>query len=256
MKRKKRGGGGGGANWMDTYGDMVTLLLCFFVLLYSMSTIDEEKWKALVVSFNPNAVKTETVTSGNKGPNADPDTHEGDVIGISQEDIDQAMDALYETLKAYVAEQNAENTISVTRGDGKVFVSFNETVFFDPDDWALREESKPVLEVVGGTLSSAANAINEVRVIGHTAQGRPDKPNNPTVDRLLSAQRAANVLAYVQVNTTLDAARMISEGCGQWRPVADNSTPEGRAKNRRVEMIISGRNLQDEIVESIQQYWN
>ena len=41
---KKKGGGGGGANWMDTYGDMVTLLLCFFVLLYSMSTISEENW--------------------------------------------------------------------------------------------------------------------------------------------------------------------------------------------------------------------
>ena len=45
---KKKGGGGGGANWMDTYGDMVTLLLCFFVLLYSMSTVSEEKWRALV----------------------------------------------------------------------------------------------------------------------------------------------------------------------------------------------------------------
>ena len=43
MKRKK--GGGGGANWMDTYGDMVTLLLCFFIMLYSMSTINEEKWQ-------------------------------------------------------------------------------------------------------------------------------------------------------------------------------------------------------------------
>ena len=53
--KKKSGGGGGGANWMDTYGDMVTLLLCFFVLLYSMSTIDSAKWEALVMSFNPTA---------------------------------------------------------------------------------------------------------------------------------------------------------------------------------------------------------
>ena len=51
MKKKKSGGGG--ANWMDTYGDMVTLLLCFFVMLYSMSTLDKEKWIALVQSFNP-----------------------------------------------------------------------------------------------------------------------------------------------------------------------------------------------------------
>ena len=52
MKRNKKSGGGG-ANWMDTYGDMVTLLLCFFVMLYSMSRVDESKWIALVQSFNP-----------------------------------------------------------------------------------------------------------------------------------------------------------------------------------------------------------
>ena len=58
MKKKKSGGGG--ANWMDTYGDMVTLLLCFFVMLYSMSTLDKEKWIALVQSFNPTEEVTET----------------------------------------------------------------------------------------------------------------------------------------------------------------------------------------------------
>ena len=52
-KKKKRSEGG--ANWMDTYGDMVTLLLCFFVLLYSMSSIDSDKWELLVKSFNPDA---------------------------------------------------------------------------------------------------------------------------------------------------------------------------------------------------------
>ena len=55
MALKKKKGGGGGANWMDTYGDMVTLLLCFFVLLYSMSTISEEKWMLIVQSFNKDA---------------------------------------------------------------------------------------------------------------------------------------------------------------------------------------------------------
>ena len=53
MKRKKKEGGG--ANWMDTYGDLVTLLLCFFVLLYSISTIDQAKWIQIVKSFNPDA---------------------------------------------------------------------------------------------------------------------------------------------------------------------------------------------------------
>ena len=55
MKKRNKGGGGGGANWMDTYGDLVTLLLCFFVLLYSISTLDQSKWIMIVKSFNPEA---------------------------------------------------------------------------------------------------------------------------------------------------------------------------------------------------------
>ena len=254
MKMKKKSGGGG-ANWMDTYGDMVTLLLCFFVLLYSMSTISEEKWKMLVVSFNPDAAQTMTESSGNDGPNADPEELDGSGMGLSQVDIDNDMAQLYELLVTYVAAQQAEESISVSQGDGKVFVTFNQAVFFDGESWTLREESKPLLEMVGDMLSTVADSIEEVRVMGHTAQAHPNRPNNISVDRLLSAQRAANTLAYLQQFCTVDPARMISEGYGQWRPVASNDTAEGRALNRRVEMIISGRNLDEELASGIQNYY-
>ena len=254
MKMRKKSGGGG-ANWMDTYGDMVTLLLCFFVLLYSMSTISEEKWKMLVVSFNPNAAQTMTENSGNDGPNADPNELDGSGIGLSQVDIDEDMAKLYELLVTYVAQQNAQDNISVSKGDGYVFVTFNQAVFFDGDSWTLKEESKPLLEMVAGMLSQVSDSVDEVRIMGHTAQGDPNKPNNIAVDRQLSAMRAATTLAYIQQFCTVDPARMISEGYGQWRPVASNDTAEGRAQNRRVEMIISGRNLEKELEEGIQNYY-
>lgn len=254
MKMRKKSSGGG-ANWMDTYGDMVTLLLCFFVLLYSMSTISEEKWKMLVASFNPEAALTMTESSGNDGPNADPNELDGSGMGLSQVDIDEDMAQLYEMIMAYVADQNAQDSVSVSQGDGKVFVTFNQTAFFDGDDWHLREESKPILEMIAGMLSEVADSIEEVRIMGHTAQATPDRPNNITVDRMLSAQRAANTLAYIQQFCTVDPARLISEAYGQWRPVAPNDTPEGRAQNRRVEMIVSGRNLEEELANGIQNYY-
>lgn len=245
---------------MDTYGDMVTLMLCFFVLLYSMSTISEENWKALVMSFNPNAIPSPTLTTGGEGPNADDDSQGGnypdseEINEISQEEIDADIEKLYEELKEYSQQGGQANNISVTKGDGRVFITFNNTLFFDGESSVLREEAKPVLDKVSSTMDRVAASIDEVRVLGHTAQGTANRANNPQWDRTLSSQRAANVVVYIQMHSTLDPARLVSEGVGQWKPVAPNDTAANRAKNRRVEMIISGRNLENEMKDDILQY--
>ena len=260
MKKKKSGGGG--ANWMDTYGDMVTLLLCFFVLLYSISTISEDKWKALVQSFNPDARPTQSeIPPGNLGPSADNNNigpppveiteEQMEEIEEQQEDVDQMMDELYEMLKEYAEQEGAGNTISVTKGDGKVFITFNQTVFFDGESPALREDSYPILDKLSGIFNKAEPAIDEVRVLGHTAQGSPGKPNNPYTDRNLSAQRSANVVAYIQIHSNIKPARLVSEGIGQWQPIETNDTADGRAANRRVEIIVSGRNIEQEVRDGI-----
>ena len=250
---KKKGGGGGGANWMDTYGDMVTLLLCFFVLLYSMSTISEENWKALVMSFNPEAVLELHATPGGDGPSADGDGSGVAIEGekVTQEDIDMQMAKLYDAMQEFIEESGSQSTISVTEGEGKVFISFNQSVFFDGDSAVLRKEAYPVLQSVCEMLSEAAKVIDEVRVLGHTSQADPSRPNSVVVDRTLSSDRATNVIIYVQEHSSVEPARLISEGIGQWRPIASNDTPEGRAQNRRVEMIISGRNLEKELQDGM-----
>lgn len=253
MKKRK---GGGGANWMDTYGDMVTLLLCFFVLLYSMSTIDQQKWVQLVQSFNPDASHEPTEMKGNNGQLADPTGGaEGGGPQQTQEEIDTSIEQLYLDLKAYVAQQGAAENISVSKGDGYVFISFNDAVFFDGDSYVLRPDGKEVLNDVGTIIGKASSAIDELRVLGHTAQGDPNKPNNPTVDRFLSSDRATVVLVYLQEMGILDPARMISMGYGQFRPVADNDTSEGRAKNRRVELIVTGRDVTSTLGDGIEQYY-
>lgn len=253
--KKKKGGGEGGANWMDTYGDMVTLLLCFFVLLYSMSTISEENWKALVMSFNPLADTTLHATPGGDGPNADADESGAPIEQMpTQEQVDQDIEDLYQALKDYVSQEGKQSSITITKEGGQVFVSFNEAVFFEPEDYALVEESKPILETVGSMLSGVKDSIEEIRVQGHTAQGTPGVPNNPETDRFLASNRATEVVVYLQTHSEVDPARLIPESFGQWRPKADNNTYEGRSENRRVEMIISGRDIEKELEDGIQRY--
>lgn len=255
MKRKKKSGGG--ANWMDTYGDMVTLLLCFFVLLYSMSSISEENWKAVVMSFNPSAVRTPTETPGGEGPNADEDTAEGAPMQMpNQDEVDAEIEALYRALTEYVESEGAQSTINVQKdeAEGKIYVSFNQAVFFNGNSPTLREDSFPILDTISGMLTKAARAIDEVRVLGHTAQEVPDSPNNVQVDRSLSSDRATNVIIYIQEHSEVDPSRLISEGMGQWHPVAPNDTAEGRAQNRRVEMIVSGRNIEEELSGNVSNF--
>ncbi|NBJ90272.1 OmpA/MotB family protein [Acutalibacter sp. 1XD8-36] len=275
MKKKSGGGEGGGANWMDTYGDMVTLLLCFFVLLYSMSTVDENKWKALVQSFNPNATPAETeIEAGDShGPFAEandkePGVADPDVIKEAleaaqeamQEQINQQVDQLYDQLKQYI-EESGKN-IEITKGDGYVFLSLVDTVFFYPDKYDMLPEGKALLDNMGPVLKAAAPAIDEIRISGHTAQADPNEENDPEGDRMLSAERAAQVTYYLQQlcrptgdgKPGIEPARIVGQSYGQHRPIAVNDD-EHRKENRRVEMTITGKDLGNKLGDAVEQYY-
>lgn len=240
---KKKHSGGGGANWMDTYGDMVTLLLCFFVMLYSMSSMDQQKWMALVESFNPDA-ETQQTSGGSQATDQ-----------LTQEQVDADIQTLYQAMEQYVQQENLTSQVSITKGSGYVFVSFDDTVFFDGDSYTLLDEGKKILDQVAQSIAGVSDSIDEIRVLGHTAQASADKPNRPEVDRFLATNRAAVVTVYLQEKNIIDPARLVSVGYGQWRPVADNTTADGRAQNRRVELLVTGLDLQNGVGDDITQYY-
>ncbi|MCI9578504.1 MAG: flagellar motor protein MotB [Oscillibacter sp.] len=256
MALKKKSSGGGGANWMDTYGDMVTLLLCFFVLLYSMSTISEDNWKAIVQSFNPSAVLTPTATTGAGGPDADNNGTTGQMpVEEMQEQVEQDMASLLQQIQEFVQQENLQDAVTVSQDGGKIFVTFSQSVFFGGDSSVILKEAYPVLDSMCEMLSSVAESLDEVRIQGHTARAGTG-PNGVIKDRTLASERATNVVMYIQQHSDVPPSCLVSEGFGEWRPVAPNDTAENRAKNRRVEMIISGRDIEAEMEEQggIQQY--
>ena len=255
MKKKKSSGGG--ANWMDTYGDMVTLLLCFFVLLYSMSTIDQEKWMLIVQSFNKDAIVSTDDTP--RGPEGEDQDEGGSDMPMTQDDVETALDELFQYLQDYAQQDQLESSVAVSRGDGYVFISFNDAVFFDGDSYVLRSDGKEALDGIIPALTDAGPYIDELRVLGHTAQAAAHSPNNPTTDRFLASNRSTVVLLYLQENIPqeqLDPARLVGVQYGQWRPIASNDERETRSQNRRVELIITGRDLENTLSDSIKQYYS
>lgn len=253
MKRNKKSGGGG-ANWMDTYGDMVTLLLCFFVMLYSMSRMDESKWIALVQSFNPGYAVDEPSQIVVPGEIAnEPVT--GLPSALTQDQVEAALEELYVSMSEYAASAGLQDMVSLSKGSGYVFISFDDTIFFDGDSYVLKDGGKAILDQIAVPLAEASESINEIRVLGHTAQASPDRPNYVDVDRFLSSDRATVVTIYLQEKNIIDPARLVSAGYGQWRPIASNDTAETRAQNRRVELIISGIQPDSTEGDSLEQYY-
>ena len=128
-------------------------------------------------------------------------------------------------------------------------------MFFDGDSSALREEGKEILDQVSAVLAEASDSINEVRVLGHTAQARPNEPNEIVSDRFLASNRATAVTIYLQEKEIIDPARLVSVGYGQWRPVDSNDTAEERSHNRRVELIVTGLDVDSALGDEITQYY-
>ena len=247
MAKRKKSDGGGGADWMGTYGDMVTLLLCFFVLLYSMSTTSQDKWEILVKSMNPNAKEVSQIVI-----NEEPNDYENLVEGsIPPEEMDE-FDMLYYQLSQYVQQNSLETQIELSKGDGFTFITFRDNVFFDGDSYVLKEEGKRILDDFAIVINEAKDSIQEMQILGHTSQASPTEANEPVSDRFLASNRATQVLLYIQQKNILDPAKLVSSGYGQFRPISSFDTRESRSKNRRVEMLITKT---DSVVKSLDQYY-
>lgn len=245
--KKRKSGGGGGANWMDTYGDLVTLLLCFFVLLYSISTLDQAKWIQVVKSFNPDAKDVSQIA---EDPNIDAND---EVPGGVEAD---AFDDLFESLKKAVEEANLTSEVELFKGNGYTFITFRDNVFFDGDSSVIKTEGSEILGQFASILSEVSDSVKEIQILGHTTQADPNVPNNPENDRVLSAERAARVAAFIQQRTQVPPERIVPLGYGQWRPIAPFDTAENRAKNRRVELLITKSDAVEHTLEEYYQEMN
>lgn len=244
-REKKSFDQGGGNEWMNTYADLVTLLLCFFVLLFTMSSVEEEKWEALVRSFR-RLYGSEVVI---EDPNANVDP--GDII-IDPEDLGLPDDfgELAEYFQQVVEENNFAGDVQITGNDYVVFIQFNNNLLFDPNSSNLRPAAKDFLNIIGDSINHMTQKIKMIRINGHTAAATITSGENVN-DRELSSERANSVLMYLEDIKHVEPQKLIAIGYGRNYPIADNSSEEGRTKNRRVEIIIMAENTPTEGGQSV-----
>lgn len=253
----------GSPAWMATFSDMMNLLLCFFVLLYSMSSVDEAKWEQVVaslqstVSILPAGGSTigegDMISAGvrqlefldsyyNEMANSkaqdsidDPQDGKNDVFEEFQEEALSESEQLAQEVQAAVEAANLAEVVDIDFNSQYVRLNLNGAILFDSGKSELVREALPTVDKIGRILEQYKDHIVEVE--GHT-DNVPISSSRYEDNNVLSMYRALAVADYFREHTDLDPAKIKSSGRGEYVPVADNTTAEGRAMNRRVEIKI------------------
>lgn len=218
--------------WLATYGDLVTLLMCFFVLLYSMAVIDQGKAKQAISSLNKMGILSQVGDMNSTAGNTILENTE--IISEQQ----QQMDSIHDEVKKIIDQKNLENDVEVKNETKGVLIRFKDDVIYDVGS----AELKPAAKVILTQISDVLKKYNKnIRIEGHT-DSLPIQSGKYESNWELSSARAISVVKFLSSELPLD--KRIKQqsfevsGYGEFRPIAPNDTDQNRQKNRRIEMLI------------------
>lgn len=217
--------------WMTTYGDMVTLVLTFFVLMFAFSTVDKQKYVQIVNSLR--GAMGGNVGVLNQGTSVE---LTGQLVSINPPTYDKLLKQLQKILEKEMNREKVE-----IRGDGKeIVISFKEKLFFLIGSADILNEAFPILNEVGEVIRDQGLVV---RIEGHTCD-IPIRTTRFPSNWELSAIRAVNVGKYL-IETIGVTPENVSIGAySQYRPMVPNTSEENRARNRRVDIVITNASLE------------
>ena len=238
-RRRKRTeeSSGGSPGWMTTFSDMMSLLLTFFILLYSMSNVDAEKFKNIAISLQRSLI-------GGGGPSILDGEDSNDMLPIEEtpdlkdnqnkDFVSVEILDMYKKVSTYIEENKLEANVSVNMNTHGVLVNINEAILFDSGSAKLKDSGIELLKRLEGLINDFEN---DIVIEGHTDNVPINVDIYPT-NWELSTARAVTVVRYLCETEKIDPSRLSARGYGEYSPIAPNDTAENRALNRRVNMFI------------------
>ncbi|HPX47324.1 MAG TPA: flagellar motor protein MotB [Treponemataceae bacterium] len=232
MGRKKKEPTAAGSGWLNTYADMITLCLCFFVMLYDPSEADVVQVQQMTAAVSNDA------TGGGQSLSAGRLSDLGNNINsLPAMDKGKSLGSAVKRAVSLFAPEIKSNKIAITSDERGLVITLAADSFFRTASAELNiEESRETLLKIGQMLSAEELSKRRFRIEGHTDSGDTDPALWPSNWELSSA-RAVNVLHYL-TDFGADEKRFSVAGYADTRPFYSNDTPEGRAYNRRVDIII------------------
>lgn len=203
--------------YLITYADLITLLLGLFIILYASSVIDATKYKGIATAFG-NFLGNESVV---------PSKPDSKIIA-------EPKDKLSSELSKLIAESDYSRSIQIEETERGITVHILEDLLFQPGQATLTENSKNVLKKIAQVIKLFPN---DIRIEGHSDNTPINTARYPSNWHLASA-RAVETAFYLIDKEGLDPDKTSSVSYGEYKPRDTNETPEGRAKNRRVDLVI------------------
>jgi chemotaxis protein MotB len=244
-RRRSTGDANNHDRWLVSYADFVTLLFAFFVVMYSISAVNEEKYKAfsssLETAFNEKNRQLKEISAIQAAAQANAaisaaepnpvleEVATGFDLANEKKQLALVSDLLTESLGPLVD----KNLVSIKKKDYWIELELNSELLFLSGDAELATGAKPLLQKIAKEFKMLPNAIN---VEGHTDTNPISTPEFPSNWELSSARATRVVQEFIKEG--IDPVRLSAIGYGQYHPVADNETEEGRFKNRRVVVLL------------------
>lgn len=240
----------GKERWLVSYADFITLLFAFFVVMYSVSSVNEGKYKVLSETlegvFNAPRRTLQPIPIGTEAETAEPVESEEPVAPITVRPADPAgmearkSEALKQIAQSFAAEFEplmSQGLVTVNRTDKWVELSLRDSLLFSSGAAEPHYDAFPVVEAIAAILGKHDNAV---LVEGFT-DNQPIRTAQYPSNWELSVARAAAMVRLL-ASEGLDPRNLAAVGYGEHQPVARNDTPEGRKRNRRVILLISSDN--------------